>query len=76
MCDIDGNRQQRYHLERINDMLLAADGKVLIAVMSEHKICLVRLHERRKVRMQPSDALPAFKASSCLTLADNIVLQV
>lgn len=49
MCDTDGNRLRRYHLQRVNDMVLAADGRTLVTVAQEHKIRLMRLHESREV---------------------------
>ncbi|KAK9813826.1 hypothetical protein WJX73_000377 [Symbiochloris irregularis] len=48
MCDTDGNRLRRYHLQRVNDMVLAADGRTLVTVACEHKIRLMRLHESRE----------------------------
>lgn len=49
MCDTDGNRLRRYHLQRVNDMVLSADGRTLITVACERKIKLLRLHESREV---------------------------
>ena len=49
MCDTDGNRLRRYHLQRVNDMVLSADGRTLVTVAQEKKIKLLRLHENREV---------------------------
>ena len=53
MCDTEGNRLRRYHLQRVNDMVLAADGRTLVMVACEHKIRLMRLHESREVCPRP-----------------------
>ena len=49
MCDTEGNRLKRYHLNRVNDMVLSADGRTLITAACEKTIKLLRLHENREV---------------------------
>ncbi|KAK9809505.1 hypothetical protein WJX73_005458 [Symbiochloris irregularis] len=45
MCGTDGKPLQRHTLRRINDMRLAGDGRMLIAVTDEHKLSLTPLHD-------------------------------
>lgn len=50
MCDTEGNRLKRYHISRVNDMVLSADGRTLITIAGEKTIKLLRLHEHREAR--------------------------
>ena len=65
MCDTEGNRLRRYHLQRVNDMVLSADGRTLVMVACEHKIKLLRLHESREVIFISVSEVKPFPVSLC-----------